>query len=166
MSIEEVMSSVPHGENHGRKALELDESDIQDHSAPTRPMKSLSHSDHEAVAEGQVHEFDLEYAHSHGMVAHRGVLHPDEYVDIRLLWLLVEMHLGYTLDEVTDAYAPGRPDESRLKIRNELDSKFLQLQEAGGNMTMLSKCLGWPIQDRGECRRMSRALRRAREARK
>lgn len=96
-----------------------------------------------------------------GITTHRGILHPDEYVDPKELRKLVERELGYTTREVHSVYVRpgGRLPDSKLDLREAIDARLLALQEAGGNMTALATVLGI-----GE-RTMDRALSRAREAR-
>jgi hypothetical protein len=103
-----------------------------------------------------------------GMRAHRGVLHPHEYLDADALRSAVEAELGFTYDEISTVYRQGRMTDAQIELRNRIDARLLAIAEAGGNMLALARCLGWKINHgwRGEggasCRTMERALKRAR----
>lgn len=104
----------------------------------------------------------------HGLTSHRGVLHPDEYVDEGLLSEMVLEALGFTLDEVRYAYRPGRPASDVLALRRRIDARLLEVHDAGGNTTALARVFGWPLSASGggdRCRNMERAVSRARAAR-
>lgn len=100
-----------------------------------------------------------------GLTSHRGVLHPDEYVDAGLLVGMVADRLGFTLDEIRLAYRPGRPSAETLAIRDSVDARLLEVSDAGGNMVELGRALGWRVRDDHHCRNMDSALARARAAR-
>jgi hypothetical protein len=106
-----------------------------------------------------------------GLTAHRGVLHPDEYVNPWLLGAMVEELLGFTLAEVHEALpaVAGRPTAARLELRARVDARLLEVAEGGGNMIELGKALGLPILPADEtggerCQPLERALARARAA--
>jgi hypothetical protein len=92
-----------------------------------------------------------------GLVAHRGVLQEDEYVDPFLLRDAVEAELGFSYADVTAAYRKGRPTAEQRQLREKVDARLLALSRAGGNMDQLSKALGLPE------RTLDSALARARE---
>jgi hypothetical protein len=92
-----------------------------------------------------------------GMLAHRGVLQADEYVDWFALREVVEADLGFTYAQVNEAYATGRPTTEQRQLREKIDSRLLALSRAGGNMDTLAKAL-----DISE-KTIDRALKRARE---
>lgn len=106
-----------------------------------------------------------------GLTAHRGVLHPDDYVDRDLLAALVFDRLGFTPDEVESVYRVGGMTGDQKALRSRIDARLLEVSEAGGNMLELAKALGWtisppPPSGKGEtCRKMERALARAVSAR-
>jgi hypothetical protein len=77
-----------------------------------------------------------------GMVAHRGTLHPDEYVDPVLLALNVQDEFGVSPEEIALAYARGRPSAEQRQLREKIDARLLALSRAGGNMEQLAKALG------------------------
>lgn len=77
-----------------------------------------------------------------GLTAHRGVLHPDEYVDVPRLRALVEPRLGFTLDELGSVYRQGRKSAAQLELRGRIDARLLELREAGGNMELLARVMG------------------------
>lgn len=161
------MRQDPVGANHGWRTPDLDDPDWEgaqvDLRAAKRPRKSLSRDDHEL--EGEVHDIHPDDLYYFGMVAHRGILHPDEFVDLAALQSGMEQILGKSLSEIEAAYAPGRPDPGRSASMHFWDEEFLRIQDAGGNMLLLAKVLGWKVQPHGECRKMSKALRRARQRR-
>src|SRR5581483_4752339 len=97
-----------------------------------------------------------------GMTSHRGVLHPDEYVDEQQLRELVARALGFTFEQLEDAYRNGRPTADRARIRAQIDARLLALSRSGGNLTALARALGWEIEGNGTCRKIDRALERAR----
>lgn len=92
-----------------------------------------------------------------GLVAHRGVLHPDEYVDYFALREQVEDDLGFTYADVSAAYATGRPTTEQRQLREKIDARLLALSRAGGNMETLAKALALSEKT------IDRALARARE---
>jgi hypothetical protein len=77
-----------------------------------------------------------------GMTAHRGTLHPDEYVDYFVLRAQVEADLGFSYSDVSEAYANGRPTAEQRQLREKIDARLLALSRAGGNMEQLAKALG------------------------
>lgn len=108
-----------------------------------------------------------------GLTTHRGVLHPDEYVDEAVLQSLVERELGYPYEQIRSAYpdTPGSIPVDLRQLRDKIDSRLLALSRSGGNMTALARALGWPLSpNRGgagesaNSRKMSRALDRAKKA--
>lgn len=98
----------------------------------------------------------------HGLTTHRGVLHPDEYVDEDDLRALVSEHLGFTIDEVRSVYRQGRMSDEGRALRARIDARLLEIAESGGLMTELGRALGWTVKDDGHCRTMENALARAR----
>lgn len=102
-----------------------------------------------------------------GVVAtHRGVLHPDEYVDANVLTSLVEDAFGFSLDQVSAVYRQGRKSPEQLALRDRIDARILAVREAGGNMVELAKALGLGLRSHGESSRVvDGALARARAAR-
>lgn len=102
-----------------------------------------------------------------GLTAHRGVLHPEEAVDPDVFAPMIEDALGFTYAEIAAAYREGRPSNSTLQLRAQIDARLLELSRSGGNMIELAKALGWPIEQGGKgenSRKMERALARARQA--
>jgi hypothetical protein len=91
-----------------------------------------------------------------GLVAHRGVLHPDEYLDKARLVPAVERRLGFTLDELRLVYRQGRKSAAQRALRARVDSRLLRLRDAGGNMELLAQVIGV------ERKTIGRALTRAR----
>jgi hypothetical protein len=77
-----------------------------------------------------------------GLVAHRGVLHPDEYVDPLALSLAVRAELGVSIFDIGFAYKMGRPTAEQRQLRDEIDSRLLALSRAGGNMTQAAQAFG------------------------
>lgn len=99
-----------------------------------------------------------------GLVAHRGLLHPDEYVDAATLRSLVEARLGFTYEEVRSVYCQGPKSAAQMEQRSRIDARLLGVAEAGGNMTELGRALGFAIKENGNCRTLGNALARARAA--
>ena len=98
-----------------------------------------------------------------GMTAHRGVVHPDEHIDMERVRALVEDNLGCPLAEIDEVYRAGKPTAIRARTRAVIDARLLALSRAGGNMTALARVLGWDVDADGS-RKMKRALARARAA--
>lgn len=107
-----------------------------------------------------------------GLTTHRGILHPDEYVNEPLLRQMVEAELGFTYEEVAAAYpdTPGSIPKELRQLRDKIDARLLALSRSGGNMTALARALGWPLSPGSSrtggdnSRKMDRALARARRA--
>jgi hypothetical protein len=98
---------------------------------------------------------------------HRGVLHPDEYVDHAALQEAVERELGFTYEQVRSVYRQGPLSATQRELRGLIDARLLVLSRAGGQMLELGRAFGWGIDDGGKgdnCRTMERALERARAA--
>lgn len=76
---------------------------------------------------------------SGGLVAHRGVTHPDEYVDIDVLRASIEEALGYSYADVSAVYARGgRLTAEQRQLRERIDSRLLALSRSKGNMKVLA----------------------------
>ncbi len=92
-----------------------------------------------------------------GVTSHRGVLHPDEYVDHEALVRAVEAQLGFTFDDIHSVYSTGGriPNDLR-QLRDRIDGRLLALSVDGANMSELRKIIG--ITDMA----LTSALRRAR----
>lgn len=94
--------------------------------------------------------------HQAGMVAHRGVLHPDEYVDADVLRDAACEAVGFTYAEITSVYRQGLKTPETRQLRERIDSRMLALRRSGGNMTQLADALGLAQSA------VDRALKRAR----
>jgi len=105
-----------------------------------------------------------ETRHSGGLTSHRGVLHPEEYVDDDRLIALIEAELGFTYDEIRSVYRQGRKSDSQRELRERIDARLLALSRSGGNLTELGRRLGFPTSMSGDCKVFREALARAREA--
>lgn len=99
-----------------------------------------------------------------GLVSHRGILHPDEYVDKPRLVSTLERELGFTIADVRAVYCQGRPSRAKLELRARVDARMLELAEAGGNMALLARLLGYYVHN-GSCSTLARAMARARQQR-
>jgi hypothetical protein len=78
-----------------------------------------------------------------GLVAHRGVLHPDEYVDMAVLVPAVEQRLGFTMAEVRSVYrGRGRRTAAQIDLRACVDARLLDIRRAGGNLELLARAVG------------------------
>lgn len=93
-----------------------------------------------------------------GLVAHRGTVHPAEYVNEARLRATTEQRFGFTRAELDDAYRQGPKGAATLELRARIDTRFLELREAGGNMEHLARILKF---DR---KTLGRAMARARAA--
>jgi hypothetical protein len=92
--------------------------------------------------------------------AHRGVLHPDEYVDEHRTSVEVERHFGFGRTDVGEVYVQGPKSAAQRELRAQIDARFLEIRKAGGNVELLARYLGM---DR---KTIGRALTRARQVRK
>jgi len=77
-----------------------------------------------------------------GLVAHRGILHADEYVDFFALREQVEEEFGFTYAAIAAAYKGGRPTVEQRQQREKIDSRLLALSRSGGNMDRLADAVG------------------------
>lgn len=94
-----------------------------------------------------------------GTRGHRGVVHPDEYVNAAALRAMVERELGYTLDDLRRAYqGRGRRTAAQRARRAEVDARLLTLADAGANMDLFGRVMGLNEST------LDRALARARAA--
>jgi hypothetical protein len=91
-----------------------------------------------------------------GTVAHRGVLHPDEYVDAARVTAMVEAELGFTVADLGAVYVQGRKSAAQRKLRARIDARLLVLARSGGNLSLLGRITGVHPQT------LQRALARAR----
>jgi hypothetical protein len=83
-----------------------------------------------------------DYGDRCGMVAHRGVLAPGEYVDRARLVAEVERRLGFTLAELCDVYRQGRKSRAQCELRARVDARLFELRRAGGNLSLLARVTG------------------------
>ena len=98
-----------------------------------------------------------------GVTSHRGVLHPDEYVDSDTLRVLVERELGFTYEQVRSVYRQGPLSADQRELRGHIDARLLALSRSGGHMAELGRALGFDVKANGNCRAIENALTRARE---
>lgn len=155
---ETIMQEAPGGSNHGRAAVDGSGYDPFAPDAPGRvtmergldlgrPVEldwlysnGFSIVDTSAGStSGRVHG-----ARDAGMSAHRGVLHPDEYVNHEAVLRDLERHLGYTVDQVRSVYTRlgGPIPTDQRQLRDQIDSRMLALSRSGANMTLLRQLLG------------------------
>jgi len=99
-----------------------------------------------------------------GLVAHRGVLHADEYVDMDVLADAVAERLGFTVQEIRSVYRQGPLSDSARALRDRVDARILAVSDSGGLLVELGRALGWAVKPDGHCRTVENALARAREA--
>jgi len=96
-----------------------------------------------------------------GTRSHRGVLHPDEYVNDEALRAAVEQELGFTAEQVHAVYRQGPLSAEKRELRARIDARVLALSRAGGHMAALGQALGFPVKDNGNVRAIENALVRA-----
>lgn len=97
-----------------------------------------------------------------GMTSHRGVLHPDEYVDPDTLQGLVERELGFTYEQVRSVYRQGPLTADQRELRGQIDARLLALSRTGGNLSLLGRLLGFKTTGDTLHRFLKNALARAR----
>jgi phage terminase small subunit len=87
--------------------------------------------------------------------AHRGVLHPDEYLDEEAVRAMFERELGFTVAQVRSVHRQGRTSKAQRELRTRVDARLLAISRAGGNMTALAGVVG--LQPKSLQRALSRA---------
>lgn len=112
---------------------------------------------------GRGHRHRTPGARDAGMTAHRGVLHPDDYVNEGALRAAVEAELGFTYEDVHAVYRRGRLSASSLELRASVDARVLELAQAGANVAALGRALGFHVNASGACEALNNALARARK---
>ena len=158
-----LMQEPPHGYNQGSAGG----SEVDDRRGRSVPLSTAAHqAQHEmfgdtSVADDHIPGFSLAgpaipFADD-GMTAHRGTLHPDEYIDPDALQGAIEQALGFTYEDVSSAYMTGRPTAETRQLRERIDSRLLALSRSGGNMALLARTM--EISEKT----IDRALIRARE---
>lgn len=163
--LEAIMQEPPGGPNFGRTRLSGWLSPAEGGDVPVAQLSTQEAQSAEFMREGGwtvVHT--AQSTEETGMTAHRGAVHPDEHIDLERVRDLVEINLGCPLAEIEEVYRAGRPTTHRARTRAVIDARLLALSRAGGNMTALSRVLGWPVDETGSCWRMKQALARARAA--
>jgi hypothetical protein len=98
-----------------------------------------------------------------GLVAHRGVLHPSEWIDREAVLAVVERHLGFSKTQAHSVYRGGPMSDAQHRLRRRIDARLLAVAEAGGNMVLLASVLGFYVGTNRSCKVMATALKRARE---
>lgn len=169
-----LMEEPPHGHNHGRRALEGSPPSAGDpptHNVERLPLNTEDWQRREFMQAGGFGVVTTgsgrNSAHGAtgyldaGMTVHRGVLHPDEYVDHEELVSGVERHLGFTFEEVRSVYhRPGGPLPTDLRpLRDRIDARLSELAAADGlNIAQLAEVIGITEKaiDRGLVRARSR----------
>jgi hypothetical protein len=73
-----------------------------------------------------------------GMVAHRGVLHPDEYVDRGAALSEIERRLGFTVEQMRSVYRQGPLSAHQRELRGRIDARLLAVQ----NLAALARIVG------------------------
>jgi hypothetical protein len=94
-----------------------------------------------------------------GIRAHRGILHPDEYVDAEALLVLAERALGFTADQVRSVYRRGPLGAAGRALRDRIDDRVAEIYETGGSMAALGRALGLATRN-GNCDALENAIRR------
>ena len=162
--LETLMQEPPGGLSYGRTRLSGWLSPAEGGDAPVAPLSAQEAQSAEFMREGGwTVAHTAQSTEETGMTAHRGVVHPDEHIDLERVRTLVEHNLGCPLAEIEEVYRAGRPTTHRARTRAAIDARFLALSRAGGNMTALARVLGWPVDETGSCWRMKQALARARQ---
>jgi hypothetical protein len=101
--------------------------------------------------------------HDGGTVAHRGVLHPAEYVDQDALSARVAEALGFAAAQIRAVYRQGPLSPEGRALRARIDARILEVATKGGLMVELGRALGLTVQPDGHCRAINNALARARK---
>lgn len=96
-----------------------------------------------------------------GLVAHRGVLQDNEFVNPAVLQAAVEEELGYTYEQIRSVYRQGPMSPEKRKLRGVIDARMLALRRSGANMAELGRAIGFPIKASGNCAVLDNAIARA-----
>lgn len=128
-----------------------------------RAKRRLDAGQRDALFGGGWHVVYAKRGAEDGLTSHRGVLHPDEYVDMSVLRALVEAELGFSYEQVRSVYRQGPLSARQRELRGRIDARVLALSHAGANLALLGRLLGFPVKDNGNCRAMENALARARK---
>lgn len=174
--IEELMSEVPHGPFHGRKAGDLSYVERHDMDGLIWPRESRDLSqdisqDFRNYSLGVESTFHVKSGWEHGVVAHRGLLTEDEIMclDTDNTRKLLEEEWEVPRGSIARAYDHrGTISERDRLIRDELDEKILQSVESGVSSNSIALALGWKVtrtNNKTSCQRMERLLARARDSR-
>ena len=137
-----IMEEPPVGDNHGIDVgYHTDES-----GSPQVTRRDLSGRlakyDQKGLDTGDS-RFGVVYGKDEGgVVAHRGVLQDNEYVDFFALREQLEEDFGFTYADIALAYKNGRPSADQLQLRAQIDARVLELSRAGGNMAQFAKAVG------------------------
>lgn len=158
-----LMEEPPGGPGHGRRRkdaadLHGDDLRVELGVVESQRIDFLKAGGWGAVDPGHGNNRRASYSGSAaGMVTHRGVLHPAEYVDPEALRLAIEAELGFTLSDLHEVYSTGGRIPFTLHgLRGRIDARLLELANAGANMDALARITGVTA------RTMDRALVRAR----
>ncbi len=153
---------------HVGSRIDLEDGHNLDNGAPmlraTRRPASLDEARH-TLREGEWSVATPGGEVNCGLVAHRGVLHPDEHVDMAVLRAAVCERLGFTALEIRAVYRQGPMTPEARATRDSIDDAILELAEAGGVLVHLARALGWSVRENGSCRTLENALSRARARR-
>lgn len=127
---------------------------------------------HEATVASSTPEASNLGAHIVRVGTHRGILHPDEFVDEVTLTPLLEKKLGFTMSQINRAWPPGsrggRPPSQVRELRDRISVRLAEVADRGGNMVELGSRLGWSVRRSTGgrvCDRMTAALARGRQVR-
>ena len=105
-----------------------------------------------------------------GAVAHRGAVHPGEYVDPDVVRAAIEDALGFTTDEIRSVYRQGRLTPDQGELRSRIDARLLALSRRGAKVHAIGRELGFTMTPKpkggDECKTIRAALARARAAEK
>lgn len=136
--IQDVMSEAPGGDNHGFAIASYTDGEDTPHRSRRDLTMRLARLEQ---ATGQAGFGLVSGRDDGGLVAHRGVLHHDEYVDTLALREAVLAELGLTHSELIEAYKMGRPTAEQRESREKIDSQLLALSRAGTNLSWLAEAL-------------------------
>ncbi len=117
-----------------------------------QPDESENLEGFRVVTAGNISGYDA------GMSAHRGTLHPDEYVDPFVLREAAEQQLGFTYADVSAAYKAGRPTAEQRELRDRIDARLLALSREKASLITLAHVLNL------DEKTLDRALARAKAA--
>lgn len=128
----EVMEEAPGGENHGRR---------NGHSLNAEEHRQYDYRFGGGFGIADINTMST--ADAGGITYHRGVNHPEEYVDDARVRELVEEEFGFTRTQIESVYSKrGKTPAHQRQLRAAIDARLLALRRSGANMDAFRRVMG------------------------